>query len=422
MPSNDKPYRVYRGGRARGPIKPLTPPPDRRAGAGQPPRSPSERQAPADGRRDHDGVPPVGTAYQIPPVEPEVEPELPERRRPRSPRRRRAIRIALVAVLVGVLLIVGWGVAGYFSLRHGVAEANARLPESAAAALTPQSGSILSTPTNILLLGSDSGPGRDGPGRSDSMVLVRTDPDEHRISMLSIPRDLRVEIPGQGVDKINAAYAFGGAALAIRTVEDVTGLPVNHVVVVDFSAFGDLIDALGGVTIDVPKRIVSNRFDCPYETAAQCDRWPGWQFRRGEQELDGTRALVYSRIRENQLDQSDSDVTRGERQQQVVSAMSSKLVSLGGFVRLPFIGDDVAKPVATDLTTGEIMRLGWVKFRSSSTLRCHLGGDPQEIDGVIYLVGTEDNVSVLGMVTGETAPQPPRPGSPFAAGCVLTDS
>ncbi len=316
-----------------------------------------------------------------------------------------------------ILLAVAWGAAGYFSLRHGVAQANDRLPKSAAAALSPQDGSLLSNPTNILLLGTDNGPGRDGPGRSDSMVLVHTDPDKHTISMLSIPRDLRVDIPGQGLDKINAAYAYGGAALAIRTVESLTGLPVNHVVIVDFSAFAELIDALGGVTIDIPRRIVSNHFDCPYKTEAQCDRWPGWQFRKGTQTLDGRRALVYSRIRENTLDANETDVTRGTRQQQVVSAMTGKLVGFNGYLRLPLIGADVAKPLATDLTTGELMRLGWVKFRASTTLRCHLGGDPEEIDGVFYLVGSEENVSVIGMTTGKTAPQPPRPGSPFAAGC-----
>ena len=127
-------------------------------------------------------------------------------------------------------------------------------------------------------------------------MLLRTDPDGHRLSLLSIPRDLRVEIPGYGPDKINAAYAFGGTKLAIETVESVTGVPVNHVAVVDFSTFGELIDALGGVKIDVPKRIVSNRFDCPYASVARCERWQGWQFPAGEQELDGRRALVYARF------------------------------------------------------------------------------------------------------------------------------
>ena len=86
-------------------------------------------------------------------------------------------------------------------------------------------------------------------------MLVRTDPDEHRIALLlSIPRDLRVEIPGSGLDKVNAAYAFGGPTLAIRTVQALTGIPINHVVVVSLLRFKEVIDTLGGVTIDVPSR------------------------------------------------------------------------------------------------------------------------------------------------------------------------
>jgi LCP family protein required for cell wall assembly len=321
--------------------------------------------------------------------------------------------------LLGViLLIAAWGAAGYFSLRSGVSEANDRVPRSAARALSPQDGSLLSTPTTILLLGTDLGPGREDTGRSDAIVLLRTDPDEHRISLLSIPRDLRVEIPGYGPDKINAAYAFGGTKLAIDTVESVTGVPVNHVAVVDFSSFGELIDALGGVTIDVPAPILSNRFDCPYASVARCERWQGWQFPAGEQELDGRRALVYARIRENQLDPTETDLTRGGRQQQVVQAIADELGGVSGFVRLPFIGKDVMRPIATDLSATQLLELGWVKFRASSTLRCRLGGVPEEVDGVAYIVGTEDNPAVVDMVLGKTAPQPPsKILGPFAPGC-----
>ena len=195
-------------------------------------------------------------------------------------------------------------------------------------------------------------------------MLLRTDPGKHRLSLLSIPRDLRVEIPGYGPDKVNAAYAFGGTKLAIDTVESLTGIPVNHVAVVDFSTFGELIDALGGVTIDIPRRIVSNRFDCPYASVARCERWKGWQFQAGKQELDGRQALIYARVRENQLDPEESDLTRGGRQQQVVQAIADKLGGVSGFLRLPFIGKDVMRPLATDLSATELLELGWVKFRS----------------------------------------------------------
>ena len=323
-----------------------------------------------------------------------------------------------MGILIVVLAFVGWGLAGYFALRSGVGEANQRLPASARRVLSKDGGSVLSNPSTILLLGADRGPGRAGTGRSDAIVLVRTDPDHHRIALLSIPRDLRVEIPGRGPDKINAAYAFGGPALTIRTVERLTGIPIQHVAIVDFSTFDELIDALGGITIDVPKRIVSNRFDCPYSTQARCRRWKGWQFRAGTQTLDGRRALVYSRIRENTLDPRETDVTRGGRQQQVVQAIVDKLVSFGGFLHLPFNGTDVTKPLATDLSTNALLELGWVKFRSSSTLTCRLGGSPEYVGGVAYLAGTEENVSVVSMFKGDTAPQPPARGAgPFAPGC-----
>lgn len=398
MPSKNKPYRVYRGGRARGPIQPLSPP----------------REAPSP---PADGHPPVEVwAPSGPPGYPEG-PGLPPRRR-----RRRAILWVGLALLALALLLVAWVAAGYLSFRGGVEEANRRLPASAAAALAPATGSILTSPTTVLLLGVDTGPGRPDQGRSDSIVLVRIDPDSHRIALLSIPRDLRVRIPGYGSDKINAAYAYGGPALAIRTVEELTGIPVNHVAVVDFSTFDDMIDALGGVTIDVPRKIVSNRFDCPYGTQARCERWPGWQFQPGRQTMDGRRALVYARIRENRLDPTESDLTRGGRQQQVVQAIAGELVSPMGFLRLPFVGGDVVKPLATDLSAFELLQLGWVEFRASdeASLRCRLGGQPEEVDGVWYLSGTEENASVIAMVKGETAPQPPRPDSGlFAPGCTV---
>ncbi len=342
-----------------------------------------------------------------------------------APPKRTGRRIALwvgVLLLTFLLLVIGWGLAGYFSLKGGVQDANARLPEEAQAALSDQEGSLLSSPSTILLLGVDTGLARRGDGgRADSIVLLRTDPDNHRISLLSIPRDLRVPISGFDDGKINAAYAYGGAALTIQTVENLTGLPINHVVIVDFTSFAKLIDAIGGVTVNVPKRILSNRFDCPYGTKARCERWQGWQFNPGKQTLDGRRALIYSRIRENRLDASETDIARGARQQEVVQALTDKIVSPGGFLHLPFTGGDLARPVATDMTTGELARLGWVKFRASdeASLHCRLGGTPDVIDGVWYLTGSEENSAVISMFLGRSAPQPPPPYEGlFAPGCL----
>jgi LCP family protein required for cell wall assembly len=381
----DKPYRVYRGGRAKGPIR----------------HEPPKKEA---GRRDGDGY-----TYKGP-------------KPARKPRRwRRRMLWALVGV---ILLFLVWAVLGYLAFRSGIKDANKRLDPLAARALTPQKGLLLSNASNILVLGADAGSkSRQGTqGRSDTIILIRTDPDNHKIALLSIPRDLRVEIPRHGTQKINAAYAFGGPTLAVKTVERVTGLRMNHVVVVDFSTFGEVVDALGGVTINVPHPILSNKFECPRHTQAQCARWPGWRFRKGPQEMNGRTALIYSRIRENKLDPSESDFTRGERQQAVIQAMADETTSFSTFLKAPFIGDDLVRPLATDLSAGQILQLGWVKRRtpSSGWLRCRLGGTIANIGGASYVIGSEENVSVIAMVTGKSAPQPPLPGSgPFGPGCLV---
>jgi LCP family protein required for cell wall assembly len=276
-------------------------------------------------------------------------------------------------------------------------------------------------PNDLLILGSDKGPGKGrntGPNRADAIQLIRTDPKHHRIVYLFIPRDLRVDIPGHGPDKINAAYAYGGPALAVATVRHLTGLPVDHVAVVDFRQFADIIDALGGVNVDVRERIRS-KFDCPYPPK-KCAHWPGWRFKPGEQELDGQHALVYARVRKNLDNPRDTDISRGQRQQQVVQAIADKIVSIGGFLRLPIIGDDLVKPLATDLSANQLIELGWLKFRtpSSNVLRCRLGGTLSS-DGS-SIEATEENVSVIAMVTGQSAPQPPPPDNPlFGPGCFV---
>ncbi len=216
--------------------------------------------------------------------------------------------------------------------------------------------------------------------------------------------------------KINAAMQAGGPGLAISTVHAVTGVPVNHVIVVNFSDFKGLIDALGGVTIDVPKPILSNRFDCPFATQTRCLSWPGWRFAKGRQHMDGRRALIYSRVRENQLDPASTDFTRQARQQAVSQAVMAKLTSVGTLLSLPFDGGSLVKPVSTDLSAKQLVELGSVKFRSSfgSALHCRLGGD-------FGAGGTgqpsEDNLPTIAAFLGKSAPQPPT--STFGPGCAV---
>lgn len=315
--------------------------------------------------------------------------------------------------------------ASYVSFSRGISDANDRVPRSVLGELTKQDGLLTSKPTTILVLGTDGGvqSGRRDANRSDSIMLIRTEPRKHRLAFLSIPRDLRVEIPGSGAAKINAAFQIGGPALALRTVRNLTGLDVNHVAFVDFDRFKDLIDAVGGIDVVVPRPILSNRFDCPYATADRCSQWDGWRFEKGRQHMNGQRALVYSRIRENRLDPSETDLDRARRQQQVVQATADEVTSMGTALRLPFRGGRIVKPLATDLSAGEVLQLGWAYFRAntSNALHCRLGGEPGSADGQSVIFGSEDNVATVAMFTGRSAPLPPPDGLPYSPGCVVGD-
>ena len=387
MPDQEKPYRRYRGGRVKGRV-----PLQRHLGKPNEPR----RTGAASGTS------------------------------PRAPRRtlgriRWKLLLGLALPLL-VLLVVAWGLASYLAFSHGIKSANSLVPSSVRQQLTKQSGLLSSTPTTILVFGTDGGEtGRAGSRHSDSIMLVRTDPSRHRLAYLSIPRDLRVEVPGYGANKINAAFQFGGPTLALRTVKDLTGLDVNHVAFVDFAHFRELIDAVGGIDVTVKKPILSNKFDCPYATPARCQRWPGWHFAKGRQHMDGRRALIFSRIRENRLDPSETDFDRAARQQQVIQATAAKLTGYWSAAKLPFTGAKIVKPLATDLSAWEVLQLGWAYFRSSSSraLHCRLGGEPQSVGGQAVIVGSEDNAATISMFMGRSSPLPPPKGLPYAPGCTV---
>ncbi|HEY6730057.1 MAG TPA: LCP family protein [Solirubrobacterales bacterium] len=168
----------------------------------------------------------------------------------------------------------------------------------------------------FLVIGSDKRANEaEDPGRSDTTMLVRLDPDKNLISMMSIPRDLKVEIPGYGTGKFNEAYSYGGTKLTLQTVKELTGLPVNHVVNVDFLGFAQGVYALGCVYTDVDKRYYhSNEGVPPSEQYAEINITPGYQLMCGKQALD------YVRYRH-----TDTDIVRSARQQDFLSQARSRI-------------------------------------------------------------------------------------------------
>ena len=207
------------------------------------------------------------------------------------------------------------------------------------------SGGSLVTGSTILVLGSDQRPegslepGAAGlPARADSIMLMHVGVGSVR--KLSVLRDTPVEIPGHGSQKINAAYAFGGAPLMIKTVEAYlgNGLEVNHIIEVSFDDFPDFIDALGGIDVSLDNCIHSNSFG-------------GKRVRlsKGEHHLSGDEALAFARVRENVCNAAEDDRARAARQQQVMSAIRDQILSPSTFFRLPLVSWEAPQTLRTDL-------------------------------------------------------------------------
>jgi LCP family protein required for cell wall assembly len=160
------------------------------------------------------------------------------------------------------------------------------------------------------------------------------------VRKVSILRDSQANIPGHGTQKINAAYALGGAGLAIQTVESFmgNGLKINHILEINFENFPKLIDALGGIDVHLNRCIHSNSFDGKVLI-----------LHKGDQHLTGSQALQYSRVRENRCAPNEDDRARARRQQQVLSAIRTRLLSPASFVRLPWISWAAPRTVRSDM-------------------------------------------------------------------------
>ncbi len=214
----------------------------------------------------------------------------------------------------------------------------------------------------MLLMGVDRR--EDEPSRSDTMILVNIDPVAKTASMLAIPRDLRVIIPGYGVHKINASYAFGeadgfsggGPALAIQTIETNLGVHIDYFAEVDFAGFVKIVDTVGGITVDVPYPIKDDAYP------ASGNNYMRVYFPAGWQHLDGEQALQYARTRHD-----DGDGMRSVRQQQVLVALRQQAVSFDLLTKAGELLGELGDAVRTDLSPTQALQLA--RFARSSRRR-----------------------------------------------------
>lgn len=216
----------------------------------------------------------------------------------------------------------------------------------------------------VVLLGSDAR--ADEASRSDTMLVAKAGG-----GTLAVPRDTLVEVPGVGEDKVNAAFAYGGPELAVETLEDFTGLPIAGYAVLDFGGTREIVDSLGGVTVDV---------EAPIETEQDGEFF---SIPAGPQELNGPEALAYVRYRGDPT----ADIGRVGRQQRFLSALAAEAASPANLPRLPATARAVWRNVETDLNPLQAARLA-VRFAllGGGEPAEIYPGTPQYIDGISYWV------------------------------------
>jgi LCP family protein required for cell wall assembly len=259
------------------------------------------------------------------------------------------------ALLALFVLILGWLVLSLLLFLISSQFERTSPPANVAGVLDP-AGFPLTSANNILVLGSDrrqkdsKEPGAEttGPGRSDTIMLIRT--GGGHAARLSIPRDTVLEIPGHGLQKINAAHEFGGPAESISVIEHWLGVPINHLVEVNFENFPQLIDAMGGV--NYTGGCIVSLLDGGFSRGGFTLRLSA-----GTHHLDGKQALALARTRENLCAPNETDLQREEHQQALFNDMKARLLSPSSFLRLPLIAWNTPPAIISDMSGPTLLGL-----------------------------------------------------------------
>jgi len=283
-------------------------------------------------------------------------------------RKRKKRRLNLKALATFVLILVLAICAGYAGTKYLLAVV---FPEPSYQDSEDQE--LPAERLHLVLLGLDAIDPAE-MSRADSVLFVSADPKEQRVAILSIPRDTWVNIPGHGWDKINATTVYGGPELTCQVVSGLLGLPVEHYVMVGYDGFRELVDLLGGVTLEVEQRMYYR--DLRATPPLVIDLQPG------EQRLDGDKALQYVRYRCDGL----GDITRTQRQQKFLAALANEMMKPGNIVKLPKLVPELNDCVATNLALRDMLRWAGVarKLDGVEVVSATLPGNFLDYNGLSY--------------------------------------
>ncbi|WP_312470528.1 LytR family transcriptional regulator [Neobacillus sp.] len=292
------------------------------------------------------------------------------------------LKVLLSIIVILIFAAGAYAYMVYHSLTSAVETMHSPLDREKSDKRTEQVSLKQAQPFSVLLLGVDQR--KNDRGRSDSIIVMAVNPNTNSVKMLSIPRDTRTEIVGKGtVDKINHAYAFGGAKMSLDTIEKFLDIPIDYYVQVNMEGFKDIVDAVGGVT-------VQNDLDFSYE---------GSHFPKGELTLKGERALRYSRMRH---EDPRGDFGRQQRQRQIIQGVIHEGASLSSLTNYSDIFSALGNNVKTNLTFNEMVTIQ-SKYRDAgnSIEQIPVNAKGTMIDRISYQLVSDEEKARLHQVLAE---------------------
>lgn len=285
----------------------------------------------------------------------------------RKSRGKKIFLIILGIVVVLVLAVVGVGTKLYLDLSHSIKETYQTVERAEGPRTTPVDLAKQES-FSVLLMGIDTGDlGRVDQGRSDTMMVATVSPEDKQTTIVSIPRDTYVEIVGHNTtDKINHAYAFGGAAMAMDTVQNYLDIPIDHYVSINMKGLKELVDAVGGVE-------VNNDITFSQD---------GYDFTIGKTTLDGDQALAYSRMR---YEDPNGDYGRQERQRKIVEGIARKVLSLNGVSNYQSVLNALETNMRTDMSFTDMRKIAFDYRDAFGTIKQdQMQGEGFMQDGISY--------------------------------------
>ncbi|KMY31834.1 LCP family glycopolymer transferase [Lysinibacillus xylanilyticus] len=296
-------------------------------------------------------------------------------KRSKEKKSKKKIWLWIIGSLLTIFLIfIG---TAYYTIQKTMNKINTPLVEATGDENEVQKIVTKKDPFSVLMLGVDER--KNDSGRSDTMIVITVNPEKHTMKMLSIPRDTRTEIIGHNsVDKINHAYAFGGVPMAVNTVEHFLDIPIDYYVFVNMEGFLQIIDTIGGVTID-------NDMDLTYNT---------YHYPKGEITLDGDNALIFSRIR---YEDPRGDFGRQIRQRQIIEAVLKKASTPSILLKATDMLDVVGENVRMNFTMKDLIQLQSIYKQMDGNIEqlSFKEGDGKRIDNIWYFIPEETELEKI---------------------------